>query len=56
MTQWVKDLALVQLWCRSQLWLRFNLWPGNFHVLKVWLRKRKTKTQLNIKLAWEFPL
>ena len=21
---WVKDLALLQLWCRSQLWLRFD--------------------------------
>ena len=22
--QWVRDPALLQLWCRSQLWLRFN--------------------------------
>ena len=27
--QWVKDLALVQLWCRSQLWPGSDLWPGN---------------------------
>ena len=27
--QWVKDLALPQLWCG------FNPWPGNFHVLRV---------------------
>ena len=26
--QWVKDLALPQLWPRSQLWLRFDLGPG----------------------------
>ena len=27
--QWVKDLAL------SLLWLRFNSWPGNFHMPQV---------------------
>lgn len=26
--QWVKDLALLQLWCGSQLWLEFDLYPG----------------------------
>ena len=30
MAQWVKDLALLQLWFRSQLWLRFNAWPREF--------------------------
>ena len=29
MAQWVKDLALPQLQCRSQLWLRSYSWPGN---------------------------
>ena len=29
----LKDLALPQVRCRSQLWLRFNLWPRNFHLL-----------------------
>ena len=33
--QWVKELVLPQLWCRSQLWLRFDPWPGNFHMLRV---------------------
>ena len=28
--QWVKDLALLQLWCRSQLQLGLDPWPGNF--------------------------
>ena len=28
-TQWVKDLALPQLWIRSQLWLQSDSWPGN---------------------------
>ena len=27
--QWVKDLALPQLWRRSKLQLRFNPWPKN---------------------------
>ena len=29
---WVKDLALLQLWCSSWLWLGFSPWPWNFHV------------------------
>ena len=28
LAQWVKDPALLQLWLRSQLWLRFDPWPG----------------------------
>ena len=31
----LKDLALWQLWYRSQLWLRFSPWPGNIHMLWV---------------------
>ena len=27
--QWVKDPALLQLWHRSKLRLRFDPWPGN---------------------------
>ena len=34
--QWVKDLAL------PQLWLGFDPWPGNFYMLRVWLKKKKT--------------
>ena len=30
--QWVKDLALLQLWCGSQLQLGSNPWPRNVHV------------------------
>ena len=42
-TQWVKDLALLQLWCRSQLWLRIHPWPGNFQMLQEWQKKKKKK-------------
>ena len=28
----LKDLALPQLWCRWQLQVGFNLWPGNFQM------------------------
>ena len=54
--QWVNDLAcfyegtssiptpehwaLLQLWCRSQLLLGFDLWPGNFHMPWVWPKKK----------------
>ena len=31
--QQVKDLALLHLWSRLQLYLRFNLWSRNFHML-----------------------
>ena len=47
---WVKDLVLLQLWCRLQLPLRFNPWPRNFHVLWVWLKKKKKKKKRNINL------
>ena len=39
--QWAKDLALPQLWHRSQVWLEFDPWPGNFHMLWVWLKKEE---------------
>ena len=41
----VKDPASPQLWPMSQLWLGFNSWPGNFHMLRVWLKKKKTKNK-----------
>ena len=39
--QWVKDLAVLHLWCRSQLRLGFIPWPQNFHVLVVVAEKEK---------------
>ena len=33
--QWVKALVLLQLWHRSLLWLGFDPWPRNFHMLWV---------------------
>ena len=33
--QWLKDPVL------PQLWLRFNPWPKNFHML--WMKKKKKK-------------
>ena len=40
MMRQVKDLALLHPWYRSQLWLGFDPWPGNFHVLQVQGRMR----------------
>ena len=37
----LKDPALLQLWHRSQLRLRFSPWPGNFHML--WEQPFKNK-------------
>lgn len=39
--QWVKAPALVQPWCKSQLWLRVDPWLGNAHMLQVRPNKRK---------------
>ena len=33
----LKDPALLQLWRRSQLQLRFIPWPGDIHMAWVWL-------------------
>ena len=42
----VKDPALLQLWHRPQLWLGFDPWPGNFHTLQVWSKKKKKKIEI----------
>ena len=42
--QWVKDLMLPQLWCRSQLWLRFNPLSREFpYAAGVAKKERKRK-------------
>ena len=47
LTQWVKDLALLQLWCGSQLWLGFC--PGlEFPYAAGAAKKRKTKSAAGI--------
>ena len=47
--QWIKDLVLLHVWCRLQLWLRFDPWPGNFHMPWGFLKKEKeTKKQLTL--------
>ena len=39
LVQWVKDPAMLQLQPG------FNPWPGNFHMLWGWLKKKKKKMQ-----------
>ena len=39
--QWIKDLMLLWLWCGLQMWLGFDLWPGNFYML--WVRPKTEK-------------
>ena len=43
MAQWVKDLAMLWWWHRSQLQLGFDPWPGNFHKLQGQSKKKKKK-------------
>ena len=45
MGQLVKDPVLLQLWCRLELWLRFNPWPRKFQML--WVQQNKPKKQAN---------
>ena len=42
MVQRVKDLVLLQLWHRLQLWRGFDPWPGNFHVPQVQSERKPT--------------
>ena len=49
----VKGPALPQLWCRSQLFLGFDPWPGKFHM--PWVRSKPEKNNSFLKelaLAW----
>ena len=41
--KWAKDLALLQLWDRSKLQLRFDPWTMNFHMPLVWPKEKKIK-------------
>ena len=43
LVRWAKGLVLPQLWHRSQLQLGFDLWPRNFHMLWVPLKKERKK-------------
>ena len=43
--QWVKDPVLPQLWLRSQLWLRYDPWPGNFIYYRVSKNREKNKSR-----------
>ena len=42
---WVKDLVLLQLWHRLQLQLRFDPWPGKFHI-PILVQPKKEKNRL----------
>lgn len=35
------DLALLQLWYRSQLWLGSDLWPGELHIPRGSQKRKK---------------
>ena len=50
--QQVKDMAWPQLWLRSHLWLRFNPWPGNFHMLWVQPTKQNKTLICSSKQPW----
>ena len=41
--QWIKDPVLLQQWCRSQLQLKSDPWPRNFHMPRGGQKKKKRK-------------
>ena len=45
LAQWVKEL-----WCRSHLQLRFDPWLGNFHMLRMWLKKGEKRPSMKEKI------
>ena len=47
----LKDPALLQLLCRSQLWLRFSPWPGNSICLVCGLKSKKKKKKFMVILG-----
>lgn len=51
MMQQVKDPALSLQQLRSLLWRGYNLWSRNFHVLRVWQKKKKQREELASALA-----
>ena len=42
----VQDPALSLLRLGSLLWLGFDPWPGDFHMLRVWPEKKSSELQL----------
>ena len=52
----LKDLVLLQRPRRSQLQLRFNPWPGNFHILWVVVKKKGGGSGVAFKTEKEFSL
>ena len=61
--QWLKDLALPQLWSRLKLQVGFSPWPGNFHMPLMRQKRKKKKKKVVAKmvgkgrfhsLAWDF--
>ena len=55
MVQWVKNPALLKLWCRLQLQLRFYPWLGNFRMPQVQLKKEKKLPYSAIPLLSIYP-
>ena len=50
LAQWVKYLALPQLWLSSRLWLRSNSWPGS----SICYRAAKKQNTNTIKVLKKF--
>ena len=48
----VNDPELPQLWYRSQLWLGFDPWAGNFRMPQVQPKKKKKKSIFIYQRSW----
>jgi len=49
----LKVLVLMPLHCRSQLWLGFSPWPGNFHMPQVPPLKKKKRQPILWLPSWQ---
>ena len=46
LAQWIKDLVLLQVWLRLQLWLRSDPCPGNSICHRVTKKKKKKEIEI----------
>ena len=49
---WLKDPALTQLWCRSQLRLGSDPWPGNSICCQVAKKKKEKEKKCTLKMTY----
>ena len=52
MVQWVNDPALPRFWLKPQMWLKFDPWPGNFHMPPIQPKNEKKFLGVPVMAQW----